>query len=97
MNLADVTKLVSKLRFKVQPKYRRLRNVDGPEGRLLKIRKTVTALIKYERLELNYHRADECRGYAERVSPKTTQTETTSNPLYTAIHSSSFSIVAVNF
>lgn len=86
MNLADVTKLVSKLRIKVQPKHRRLRNVDGPEGRLLKIRKTVTALIKYERLELNYYRADECRGYAERVSPKTTQTKTTCNCILFTLH-----------
>lgn len=27
----------------------------------------VTALIKYERIELYYPRADETRGYAERV------------------------------
>jgi large subunit ribosomal protein L17 len=36
-------------------------------GRLNKLRKTVTALIKHERLEMNYNRADEARGYAERV------------------------------
>lgn len=41
---------------------------QGPEGRLKKLRATVTALVKYERVELQYPRADEARGYAERVS-----------------------------
>jgi len=31
------------------------------------MRKTVTALVKHERIELNFHRADEARGYAERL------------------------------
>jgi large subunit ribosomal protein L17 len=66
MNQANVEKLVSKLKYHVKPR-RKLRNLDGPEGRLRKIQKTVTALIKYERIELNYPRADESRGYAERV------------------------------
>lgn len=69
MNQAEVTKLMSQLRFKIQPKYRRLSQPKGPEGRLDKLRKTVTALIKYERIELFHPRADEARGYAERVSP----------------------------
>lgn len=63
---ADVTKLVSKLRFDVN-KRRRLRNIEGPEGRHDKIRKTITALFKHERIELNSNRGDESRGYAERV------------------------------
>lgn len=67
MNQADVTKLVSKLRVKVNPTHRRLKNPKGPEGRLNKLRKTVTGLIKYERIELQYNRADEARPYAERV------------------------------
>lgn len=67
MNQADVTKLVSKLRIKVPDKHRKLRTPKGPEGRLDKLRKTVTGLIKYERIELNLHRADEARQYAERV------------------------------
>lgn len=70
MNQADVTKLMSKLRFSIRPRYRKLRNIDGPEGRLDKMRKTVTALIKHERIELYSQRADESRGYAERVSSK---------------------------
>lgn len=70
MNQAEVSKLMSQLRVAVAPKARRLRNVDGPEGRLLKLRKTVTAIIKHERIELNYHRADEARAYVERVSVK---------------------------
>ncbi len=32
------------------------------------MRQTVTALFKYERIELLYCRADEARGYAERVN-----------------------------
>lgn len=67
MNQADISKLMSQLRIAVAPNKRRLRNVDGPEGRLLKLRKTVTGLVKYERLELNYNRADEARAYAELV------------------------------
>lgn len=67
MNQADVSKLVSKLRIRVNPTHRKLRNPAGPEGRLNKMRETVTGLFKYERLELNYTRADEARGYAERV------------------------------
>lgn len=67
MNQAEVGKLVSKLRIPVPPKSRRLRNAKGPEGRLDKLRKTVTGLIKYERLELNFDRADEARQYTERV------------------------------
>lgn len=68
MNQAEVSKLISALKINIQSRPRNLRNIDGPEGRLLKIRKTITALVKHERLELNYNRADEARGYAERVS-----------------------------
>ena len=67
MNQADVSKLVSKLRINIKPRHRNLKNPDGSEGRLNKLRKTVTGLIKHERIELNYNRADEARGYAERV------------------------------
>ncbi|KAL0267194.1 UNVERIFIED_CONTAM: hypothetical protein PYX00_009540 [Menopon gallinae] len=66
MSQAGIQKAFPKLRFTVSPR-RRFRNPDGPEGRLLKMRKTVTALIKYERIELNYNRGDESRGYAERL------------------------------
>lgn len=68
MNQADVTKLISKLRIKEPARLRRLKNPDGPEGRMLKLRKTLTELIKFERIELNHNRADEARLYAERVS-----------------------------
>lgn len=68
MNQAEVTKLMSALKIAVAPKARRLRNIDGPQGRLEKLRKTVTAIIKHERIELNFNRADEARGYVERVS-----------------------------
>ncbi|XP_067644850.1 large ribosomal subunit protein bL17m [Eurosta solidaginis] len=64
MNQADVSKLMSQMRIAVQ-RPRKLKNIDGPEGRLRKLRKTVTALFKHERIELYYNRADEARGYAE--------------------------------
>ncbi|XP_050071171.1 39S ribosomal protein L17, mitochondrial [Anopheles maculipalpis] len=67
MNQAEVTKLMSQLRVAIRPRHRNLKNSDGPEGRLNKLRKTVTALVKHERIELNYQRADEARGYAERL------------------------------
>lgn len=67
MNQAEVTKLVSQLKIAIKPRHRNIKNIDGPEGRLNKLRKTVTALIKHERIELNHNRADEARGYAERV------------------------------
>lgn len=67
MNQADVSKLVSQLRIKLYPRPRKFKNPEGPEGRLKKLRKTVTALVKHERIELNYPRADEARAYAERV------------------------------
>lgn len=67
MNQAEITKLVSKLRIRANPRLRKFRNRDGPEGRLHKLRTTVTALIKHERIELNYPRADESRMYAERL------------------------------
>lgn len=66
MNQPNIEKLVNKLRYNVKPR-RRLRQPDGPEGRLLKLRKTLTALIKFERLELNYPRGDETRGYVDQL------------------------------
>lgn len=68
MKQADVSKLVSQLRIKVNPTHRRLKNPKGPEGRHDIIRKILTGLFKYERIELIYTKADEARGYAERVS-----------------------------
>lgn len=67
MNQADLSRLVSLLKISVKAKPRPFSNPEGPAGRLKKLRATVTALVKYERIELNYHRADEARGYAERV------------------------------
>lgn len=67
MNQAELSKLVSALKIAVKPKHRPFSSPEGPEGRLRKLRATVTALVKYERIELNYQRADEAQGYAERV------------------------------
>jgi len=68
MNQADISQLVSKLRIRISPRHKNLKNPEGPQGRLKKLCKTVNALFKYERLELNYTLADETRGYAERVN-----------------------------
>lgn len=67
MNQAEISKLVSQLRIKVNPRLRKFRSPGGPAARLDKLRKTVTGLIKHERIELNFPRADESRMYAERV------------------------------
>lgn len=67
MNAADITKLVSRLRFKITPKHRRFPTKAGPMGRLSRLSDYVTAMIKYERVEMYYPRADETRGYLERV------------------------------
>lgn len=67
MNQADISRLVSRLRIAVKPTPRKLSTPEGPAGRLRRLRATVTALVKYERIELFYNRADEARGYAERV------------------------------
>lgn len=72
MNRAEVTNLVSKLRFKILPRHRNFKTPEGPPGRLRRMSETVTALIKYERIELNYPMSDEARGYAERVSAEST-------------------------
>lgn len=62
-----VTKLMDRLKFAIRPKHRQFAQKGGPEGRLMMFRLTLTALLKHERIELNYHRADEARGYIERV------------------------------
>ncbi|XP_021938773.1 39S ribosomal protein L17, mitochondrial [Zootermopsis nevadensis] len=67
MNQADVSKLMSRLKIKYSPVKRKLKNSEGPVGRAKKIQKTLTALIKHERIELNFNRADETRGYVERL------------------------------
>ncbi|XP_046689235.1 39S ribosomal protein L17, mitochondrial [Homalodisca vitripennis] len=67
MPQAEVSKLVSQLRIKVNPTYRRLKNPRGPQGRHEIIQNILTGLFKYERIELIYTKADEARGYAERL------------------------------
>ncbi|GAB1603215.1 39S ribosomal protein L17, mitochondrial-like [Argonauta hians] len=39
----------------------------GPASRIERLRRTVTAIIRYERIESYYHRLDEARGYTERL------------------------------
>lgn len=68
MPQANVSKLVSQLNIRVLPAPRKLKNPKGPEGRHDIIRKILTALLKYERIEVGFNTGDEARGYAERVS-----------------------------
>ncbi|XP_043207402.1 39S ribosomal protein L17, mitochondrial-like [Amphibalanus amphitrite] len=64
---SQLGRLIPQLRIPVQPKYRPLRNVEGSYGRLKNLRSTVTALVRDERVEMQYIRLDEARGYAERL------------------------------
>ena len=41
---------------------------SGPQGRINKMRKLVTALVRHERIEGIHHYLDESRGYVELVS-----------------------------
>lgn len=41
--------------------------VKGPEGRLKILSNELTDLIKYERIELTLHKAEELQGYVERL------------------------------
>ncbi|XP_065301936.1 large ribosomal subunit protein bL17m [Dermacentor albipictus] len=65
--MADATRLIPALKHGVKHRYRKLTTSKGPLGRVEKIRETLTALFKHERIELNHPRADEVRGYAERL------------------------------
>ncbi|XP_075551287.1 mitochondrial ribosomal protein L17 isoform X1 [Dermacentor variabilis] len=65
--MADATRLIPALKHGVKHRYRKLTTPKGPLGRVEKIRETLTALFKHERIELNHPRADEVRGYAERL------------------------------
>lgn len=67
MNQAEIRKLIPALRVTIRNTKRNFGNPNGPEGRLIKMRRTVTELVKNERIELYYHRGDEARGYAERL------------------------------
>ncbi|GFT57879.1 39S ribosomal protein L17 [Nephila pilipes] len=63
----EISKLVPRVKINVDKRHRNLKNKDGPVGRINKIKKTLSALFKYERIELFLPRCDETRGYAERL------------------------------
>ncbi|KAH6927357.1 hypothetical protein HPB50_002318 [Hyalomma asiaticum] len=65
--MADATRLIPALRHFVKHRHRNLSSPQKHLGRVEKIRETLTALFKHERIELNHPRADEVRGYAERL------------------------------
>ena len=64
------------LRIPIKVKHRHLPSAggrgSGPQGRINKMRELVTALIRHERIEGQHQWVDEARGYAERVSRKST-------------------------
>ncbi|KAL8574736.1 hypothetical protein ACOMHN_023940 [Nucella lapillus] len=59
------------LRFRVKMRPRKLSKVEGlgtgPEGRLKRMRKHVTALIRNERIDSTFAQCEEARGYAEKL------------------------------
>lgn len=63
----SVAKLVPRLKYRESVHPARIRNRDGLLGRLKLLRKTVTELFRYERIELNHPKALEARGQAERL------------------------------
>ncbi|XP_014242424.1 39S ribosomal protein L17, mitochondrial [Cimex lectularius] len=67
MNQPELTHLVSRLRIRYNARHRNLKNPEGPKGRLDILKKIVGGLVKCERIQLNYMKADEARGYAERL------------------------------
>lgn len=60
---------IPRLNLPVKNRQRGLKNKEekSSEGRLLTIKRLITDLFRYERVEMSYRRADECRLYAERV------------------------------
>ena len=66
LSQAEVTRLVSQLRFKVKP-MRHIRNPQHIGGSLEKLQKSVTALISHERLELGWQRGFLTRQYTEKL------------------------------
>ena len=57
-----------RIKFKIKPY---LRFGGSPENRVNLLQAYITALVKYERIELGYMKAYETQKYAERVSTDT--------------------------
>ena len=60
-----MAKLALKLRFNAKPV--KLRNIQGYRGKLDVLRKSVTALLVHERIEIGEARAKLTRNYAEKL------------------------------
>ena len=71
MNQAEVGKLISQLRFRVQPKAWKVSSLEsknrGHRGQLIATRKAVTTLIQDERVEFTHGRGTVVREYTERL------------------------------
>ncbi|XP_015903944.1 large ribosomal subunit protein bL17m [Parasteatoda tepidariorum] len=67
--MAEIAKLLPRIKFSVKKRHVNLKNVqdEGPYGRVKKIRTVLSALFKYERIELFMPKCNEVRGYAERL------------------------------
>lgn len=76
----QLNQLVSKLNVRVLPRYRTMSNPEGLNGRLRTMRKTVSALVKNERIEVSFYRGDEARGYMERLITEAIRYGDTHNP-----------------
>ncbi|XP_014670453.1 PREDICTED: 39S ribosomal protein L17, mitochondrial-like [Priapulus caudatus] len=62
-----------RLKFQILPKIRNLSTPEGPLGRIKQLQKLVGAIIQYERIESQWSRADEARGYVERLIQEAVQ------------------------
>ena len=64
---AEVGRLVSALRINVGLSQRKTKNIKGFYGQLQNLRKSVTALINHERIELHENRGYVTRQYTEKL------------------------------
>ena len=67
MNQAEIGKLVTRLKFKVQPKKWNIHSGDGDRGRLAIYKKIMTSLVVNERIEINKPKGIMVREYTERL------------------------------
>jgi len=72
MNQAEIGKLVTRLKFKVQPKRWKIHSGDGDRGRLAIYKKIMTSLVVNERIEINKPKGIMVREYTERLISEAT-------------------------
>jgi hypothetical protein len=69
-NIAHVARSLPKIKVPIGhiPQRLKAEGFENPNGRLEVLRRMVTRLMREERCEFKYNRAEECRQYMERVS-----------------------------